>query len=101
MKISLAQHGGQGAGVLLQRPPLVLDTATLDPVMAKELGELAAAAIAAGSSPPPPANLRDAMSYSISIQDNGRDTVLRGADTLMSPEFAKLLAWLQRHLKSR
>ncbi|MBR0827106.1 hypothetical protein JQ596_16330 [Bradyrhizobium manausense] len=101
MKISLAQHGGQGAGVLLQRPPLVLDTATLDPAAAKELSELAAAAVAAGSSPPRPAGLRDAMSYSISIQDQGHDTVLTGADTVMSPEFAKLLAWLQRHFRSR
>ena len=100
MKISLAQHGGQGAGINLQRPPLVVDTAALDPAKAKELGELASAAIAAGSSPPPPAKLRDPMSYTISVQDNGRDTVLKGADTVMSPEFAKLLAWLQRHSRA-
>jgi hypothetical protein len=101
MKISLAQHGGQGVGVLLQRPPLVVDTAALDPAKAKELGELAAAAVAAGPAPPRPEGLRDAMSYSISIEDQGRDTVLRGADTAMSPEFARLLAWLQRHFRSR
>ncbi|MBR0714429.1 protealysin inhibitor emfourin [Bradyrhizobium liaoningense] len=101
MKISLAQHGGQGAGVLLQRPPLVLDTTTLDPAITKELGELVAAAVAAGPSPPRPEGLRDAMSYSISIQDQGRDTVLTGADTVMSPAFVKLLVWLQRHFRSR
>ncbi|MCP3394746.1 hypothetical protein NLM27_39005 [Bradyrhizobium sp. CCGB12] len=101
MKISLAQHGGQGAGVFLQRPPLVVDCGALDPTQAKELGELAAAATSAGPPPPKPERSRDLMSYSISIEDNGHETVLSGADTAMSPEFAKLLAWLQRYSKSR
>lgn len=101
MKISLSQHGGQGAGILLQRPPLVLDTATLDPATAKEVGELVAATVAVGPSLSLPKGLHDAMSYSISIQDNGREAVLSGADTAMSPEFAKLLSWLQRHFRSR
>jgi len=30
MKVILAQHGGQAAGIHLQRPPLVIDSAALD-----------------------------------------------------------------------
>ncbi|MDI3564645.1 protealysin inhibitor emfourin [Bradyrhizobium sp. Arg816] len=101
MKISLAQHGGQGAGVFLQRPPLVVDSAVLDPAKAKELGELVADAVAARPAPPRTDSGRDLMSYAISIENDGQHTVLSGADTAMSPEFAKLLAWLQRHARSR
>ena len=37
------------------------------------------------------------MSYTITIEDQGRKTVLSQSDTTMSAEFGKLLAWLQRH----
>ena len=37
------------------------------------------------------------MSYTITIEDDGHETVLSQSDTAMSAEFGKLLAWLQRH----
>jgi hypothetical protein len=37
------------------------------------------------------------MSYTITIQDQGRETVLSQSDTTMSQDFAKLLSWLRRH----
>ena len=40
------------------------------------------------------------MSYTITIQDQGRETVLSQSDTTMSADFAKLLAWLRRHPKN-
>ena len=30
MKVTLSKHGGQAAGIYLQRPPLVVDSAALD-----------------------------------------------------------------------
>jgi hypothetical protein len=37
------------------------------------------------------------MSYTITIEDDGRQTVLSQSDTAMSADFGKLLAWLRRH----
>jgi len=96
MKVTFAQHGGQAAGIYLQRPPLVIDTAALDKAASAELQGLVTAA---ASTPPRAVNTgktRDEMSYTITIQDDGRETVLSQSDTTMSAEFAKLLAWLRR-----
>jgi emfourin len=38
------------------------------------------------------------MSYTITIEDGGRQTVLKQSDTAMSPAFAALLTWIQSHL---
>ncbi len=37
------------------------------------------------------------MSYTITINDQGRETVLSQSDTTMSADFGKLLTWLQHH----
>jgi hypothetical protein len=99
MKIILGQHGGQAAGIVLQRPPLVIDTTSLDKAEAAELQDLVAAAATA---PPAPGTgkARDEMSYKITIQDGGKETVLSQSDTTMSAEFGKLLGWLRRHSKN-
>jgi len=97
MKITLAQHGGQAAGILLKRPPLVLDMATLEASKAAELKGLVTAAMAA---PPPDTRsgkARDEMSYTVTVKDGGNENMLSQSDTSMSPEFGKLLAWLQRN----
>jgi hypothetical protein len=101
MKITLAQHGGQAAGINLQRPPLVFDTDSLDAPQAAEIRGLVAAATAANpvakSSGKSSGKARDEMSYTITIADEGRETALSQSDTTMSAEFAHLLGWLQRH----
>jgi hypothetical protein len=99
MKVTLVQRGGLAAGINLQRPPQVVDTAALDGVEAAELRALADAAIAAPASATATGKARDEMSYVITIEDQGRETVLSQSDTTMSAEFGKLLAWLRRHLK--
>jgi hypothetical protein len=100
MKISLAKHGGQTAGMFLGRPPRVLDTNTLPSPAAEELAKLVeaakAAAPAAGTGP---RRARDMMSYTIIVEDSGHQTVLKQSDTTMSPAFRNLLAWLERHMK--
>lgn len=100
MRISLAKHGGQAAGMYLGRPPRVLDSKTLPPSAAEELDELVEAAkatvTAAGTAP---GRARDAMSYTVTVEEGGRETVLKLSDTDMSPAFKDLLAWLERHMK--
>jgi hypothetical protein len=96
MKVTLALRGGLAAAVYLNRPPRQVDSADLPTAAAAELSRLAAAAMAA----PEPRAARpmpDAMSYTITIEDSGRQTVLKQSDTAMSPSFADLLGWLQRH----
>ena len=97
MKVIFAQHGGQAAGIHLNRPSKVIDAAVLDEPKAAELKGLVAAAISRPSSAASSGRARDEMSYTITIQDQGSETVLSQSDTTMSAEFAKLLAWLQRY----
>ena len=97
MKITLAPHGGLAAAVYLGRPPREVDADALPAAAAAELARLVAAAKAA---PAPAASSRavpDAMSYTITIDDGGRQTVLKQSDTTMSPAFGALLGWLQSH----
>lgn len=91
MKISLAQHGGL---VAIRRPPLVIDTATLDEAAAAELKTLAAAVVTAAA-PARNKRARDEMSYTITIEDSGKIETLSQSDTAMSAEFDRLLTWLQ------
>ena len=95
MKITLAQHGGHLAAFNRARPPQIVDSAALDKPKAAELEGLAAAA---ASAPARTASgkARDEMSYTITIEDQGRETVLSQSDTTMSEEFSKLLGWLRR-----
>jgi hypothetical protein len=97
MKVTFAQHGGQAAGIHLQRPPLIIDTAALDKAAAAELQGLVTAAASAPPRAATTGKARDEMSYKITIQDDGHETVLSQSDTTMSAEFAKLLVWLRRH----
>lgn len=99
MKVSLAVHGGLAAAIHLRRPPLVVDTAALSGNETRELAEL----VAAAKDSPPGAEerrqgaARDAMSYTITVEDGGTPAILHQSDTRMSPEFTSLLGWLQQH----
>ncbi|MFI6768097.1 protealysin inhibitor emfourin [Streptomyces sp. NPDC050355] len=96
MKVTLARHGGQAAAILLRLPPKVLDTDALPKNAAAELAQLVAAAAPAAEKDRP-GRARDAMSYTITVEDGGRSTVLAQSDTTMSPAFAALLGWLEKH----
>ena len=98
MRVALATHGGLAAAINLRRPPLVLDTDSLPPETARELGRLVAAATAEGGAGERSAGpARDALSYTITVEDGGRSTTLTASDTAMSPAFGALLSWIERH----
>lgn len=98
MRIALATHGGQAAAINRGLPPRVLDTDSLPPEQADEARRLVAAASAEGGGPAGTGRARDAMSYQITVDDGARPTTLTGSDVAMSPAFATLLSWLERHL---
>jgi hypothetical protein len=97
VKVSVRAHGGQAAALRAGRPPTVVDSTALPGDQAQELAALSAAALAEPSADVAPGRARDALSYTIEIDDGGRVVVLHGSDTSMPPAFAALLGWLQAH----
>jgi hypothetical protein len=72
----------------------------LPPPVGEELARLLEAAKATSEVPDAgPGRARDAMSYTITVEDRNHQTVLRRSDSNMSSEFAALLTWLERHMK--
>ena len=95
MRLTLARYGGFAAG--LRRKPQVVDTDTLPAESAAELTELfTAAKVCPRQEETGPGRACDAMSYTITVEDGGESTLLRGSDTNMSPAFAALLRCLDR-----
>jgi hypothetical protein len=101
MKVTLATHGGQAAAINLRLPRRVVDTETPPEPAAAELARLVAAATAVKASPAGGERARDAMSYTVTVEDRGRSTVLAQSDVTMTRQFAALLAWLEEHAVSR
>jgi hypothetical protein len=102
MKITLAPHGGPAAAVYLSRPPREVDVDALPAVVAAEVARLVAAALAAPAAAAVSSrDVPDATSYTITIDDSGRLSVLKQTDTTMSPAFGALLGWLQSHLAQK
>lgn len=83
--------------MFMQRPPAVVDAAALDAAAAAELTGLVEAAIATPSAAAPSTKTRDEISYTITVNRNGGDTVIRQSDTTMSAQFRALLGWLKQH----
>lgn len=100
MKVSLETYGGLAAVTNLRRPPLVLDTVALPEDAAAELARLVAAAV---SMPPEETDdrARDAMGYTITVEEGDRPTTLEQSDGAMTPAFAALLTWLRKHFAQR
>lgn len=100
MKVSFAKHGGQAAGIFLGRPPQVLDTSTLPPEAAEEICRLIEAATALSPTEEQgPERARDVISYTITVEEGGHQSVLKCSDTNKSHVLAKLLVLLEQHLK--
>lgn len=108
MKVTLATHGGQAAGIRLAQPARVVDTADLTDGDAAELARLVAATRSEAAGPDSSrGRARDAMSYTITVEEEeeeeeegGSSTALSRSDTTMTRSFADLLAWLDQHAPS-
>jgi hypothetical protein len=97
MKVTLAKYGGFAAGIF--RPPLIVESSTLAAADTAELSILVVAVKAARAAQgSEPGQTRDAMSYTITIEETGDETtVITQSDTNMSPAFADLMQWIDRH----
>src|SRR5215468_8845253 len=98
MKVSLATHGGQIASINLRRPPQVVDSSSLPAREAEELAHLVANAKT--STPARDASrglARDAMSYTITIEDRDSTVTLEQSDMTASSAFVALRDWIRAH----
>ncbi|MFE1292223.1 protealysin inhibitor emfourin [Streptomyces sp. NPDC058751] len=100
MKVTWEVHGGQAAAVRLGLPPKALDSDTLPENAAGELERLVAAAVPE-TEEERPSRARDAMSYTITVEDGGRSTAPTRSDATMSPAFAALPGRLEEHVAQR
>lgn len=93
MRVTLTRHGGHMAGMRI--PPRTVDAAALDAASAERLQTLAQEVV---NSPPAPARVApDALSYTVTIEDdNGRSTTVRATDPITSASFAALLDFIER-----
>lgn len=111
MRVTLATYGGLAGAVQAGLPPDTVDTEALPESAAAELSRLVAAAVPASEGNREPHGLPasegkreahgrapDAMSYSITVEENGHSSVLVQSDADMSPEFAALRRWLKEHV---
>lgn len=94
MKVTWETHGGQAAAIRLGLPPKELDSDDLPENRAGELDRLVAAAVPEAEEKGP-SRARDAMSYTITVEDDGPPIVMTRSDVTMSPAFAALLRWLE------
>ncbi|MFD5633281.1 protealysin inhibitor emfourin [Streptomyces sp. NPDC127077] len=96
MRVTWEAQGGQAAAIRLGLPPKVLDTDALTESAAGELDRLVSAA-APEAGRERPSRARDAMSHTITVEDGVRSTTLTQSEAAMSPAFAALLGWLEKH----
>ncbi|MEU9303272.1 protealysin inhibitor emfourin [Streptomyces sp. NPDC048269] len=94
MKVTLESYGGLAA--VIRRQPKALDTAALPEDAAAALIRLVAAAVAMPVEDRAD-RARDAMTYTITVEDDDHATVLEQSDAAMSPAFTTLLTWLKKH----
>jgi hypothetical protein len=96
MKITLTKHGGFAAGMF--RPPSIVASSTLAAADAAELSRLVMAVkMAPIERGEEPGQARDAMSYTMTIEEDGAETtVITQSDINMSPAFADLIQWIDR-----
>jgi Emfourin len=86
------------AAVPESRRTTVVDAEAMAVADADELARLIAAAERAEPQPEvAPGRARDSMSYTITIDDDGRSIELKASDTTISREFAELKEWLEEH----
>ncbi len=75
-----------------------MDSSKLTEADAEELFELVAALKASPKvEEQGPGRARDAMSYTITLEEDDGHSVFRQSDTTLSPEFAALLQWVELH----
>lgn len=99
MRVKLAKHGGFAATI--GHPEQIVDSGQLDPQQAAKLREAVKAAVAARPNlqATPKRAVPDAMTYTITVDEENQSTTLKSSDADMPPEFANLLEELERLMR--
>jgi hypothetical protein len=93
MKVSLRTYGGLMGG--LGNPAHVIDDADLDDADKLVLRKLVAAASTTPARPQATDHLRDAQTYQIEIEDQGKSASIEATDGSVPQAFAELCDWLR------
>lgn len=93
MRLTLQVYGGI---VAVRRRPVSLDTASLQPGQAGAVENLVRSLVAAASAPPAEP-LPDAMSYTLTVDDGGKKSVVKQRDGGITAEFQRLLDQFATH----
>jgi len=93
MRMTLQVHGGIAA---IRRKALSMDTALLQPEQANIVENLART-VTATAPVPSVEPLPDAMSYTLTIEDDGKKSVVKQRDGSITPEFQRLLDQFATH----
>jgi hypothetical protein len=93
MRMTLQTHGGLAA---IRRKPVSLDTGSLEPGQAKSVENLVRTLLATASAPSGEP-LPDAMSYTLTVEDDGKTAVVKQRDGGITPEFERLLDQFATH----
>jgi len=97
MKITLNTAGGFAAGI--RRPARVVNAESLPESDKQQLKQLVDAVDRAGATvdESSPGRARDAMSYTIAVDDGGQTQQYKQRDGDMSPAFSALLQFINDH----
>lgn len=97
MRLSLEKHGGLAAGI--RHPPCIVECPALPEQKMAELSKLVAAVKDADLAfSEKPGQMRDGMTFTISIEEGGETTAFQQSDMDMSEAFANLLIWMERYV---
>jgi hypothetical protein len=100
VRVTLKKHGGLAP--VVAGPPCVVDSSQLPEAAAAELKTLTALAQRdVVTDVESPGRARDAMSYTLSIEEDGAETVIRQSDLTMTSRFARLINWIESHSRGR
>jgi len=100
--VSMQVSGGWSGGFGQGRRPKTVDTEKLAAADADEGVRLAEAVqceagAAAGGAAQPNARAPEAMIYTLAVEGLGGARTLKGNDADLSPAFASLIDWIERH----
>jgi hypothetical protein len=100
MIVSLAKHGGAIAGMRIA--PTVIDSNNLPKREAEELVRLVGAAMAvAATKEGGPGRGRDALNYTITVENDDKPAVFYASDTDLPPAVADLVGWIDKKSHAR
>ena len=98
MKVTIRESGGFAPG--LRKQPKTIESSELSEEKAAELGRLVEAARSSETEEPArPGRSRDAVNYTITVEDEGDAVELKRSDADLPQPVADLIEWIDQNRK--